>query len=206
MLAQVLGTTAVCAFIVFIASIFTSFHTVNEGHVGIYYFGGAIVPGTSKPGVHFMVPYLSSYVQVPVGISTVKVDNVPCGTSGGVVLYFEYVEVVFRIVPQLAWETVKNYSKDFATTWVSDPVHHEVNQICSVHSLQDVFISKFSDLDEMYAERSSLKSFYCLLNQLSFSHDRFAGFLRRWLRSTASMPPVFTSSRCASPSPTFPMR
>lgn len=106
--------------------------------------GGALLPVTSQPGFHMMVPLLTTYkaIQVPnllylvstrsffcfifdslifylkiieqlgtqivftllqfylqTTLQTDEVKNVPCGTSGGVMIYFERIEVVNKLDP-----------------------------------------------------------------------------------------------------------
>ena len=41
-----------------------------------------------------MVPLLTTYRPVQVTLQTDEVKNVPCGTSGGVMIYFDRIEVV----------------------------------------------------------------------------------------------------------------
>lgn len=36
--------------------------------------------------------------------------------------------------------------------WIFDKIHHEINQFCSSHSLQEVYIEKFSSLDDDLAQ------------------------------------------------------
>lgn len=48
----------------------------------------------SHPGYHMMIPLLTSYKSVQVTLQTDEVTNVPCGTSGGVMIYFDRIEVV----------------------------------------------------------------------------------------------------------------
>ncbi len=130
-----------------------SWHSVDEGHLGLYYRGGKLMPGVAQPGVHFMVPFLYRFEQVPIGLRTEEVRKVPCGTSGGVVLHFDHIEVVCRVAPSLLWSTAKNYSTtSFIDTWIREPLHHEVNQLCSKFTLHDVFIGRFADIDEMLRE------------------------------------------------------
>ena len=62
------------------------YHSVDEGHLGLYYRGGELQPYTAAPGAHFMVPFLYTFEQVKIGLRTETVRQVPCGTSGGVVL------------------------------------------------------------------------------------------------------------------------
>lgn len=99
-----------------------SLHRIEEGHVGVYfrvsnfkheffsiymsktllflsysinlYQGGALLPYVSNPGFHMMIPLLTTYRSVQVTLQTDEVKNVPCGTSGGVMIYFDRIEVV----------------------------------------------------------------------------------------------------------------
>lgn len=48
----------------------------------------------SDPGFHMMIPLLTMYRSVQVTLQTDEVKNVPCGTSGGVMIYFDRIEVV----------------------------------------------------------------------------------------------------------------
>jgi len=43
---------------------------------------------------------------------------------------------------------VKNYTVDYDRTLIFNKVHHEVNQFCSVHTLQEVYIDLFDQIDE----------------------------------------------------------
>jgi len=45
-------------------------------------------------------------------------------------------------------DMVKGYTADYDKLWIFDRVHHEINQFCSSHSLQEVYIDKFDQLDE----------------------------------------------------------
>lgn len=62
--------------------------------MGVYYRGGALLETTSNPGFHLMIPFLTSFRSIQVTLQTDEVKNVPCGTSGGVMIYFDRIEVV----------------------------------------------------------------------------------------------------------------
>lgn len=106
-------------FLVCFAVVFNfSLHRIEEGHVGVYFRvsnssptclralllfdhysinfcqGGALLPQVSNPGFHMMIPLLTMYRSVQVTLQTDEVKNVPCGTSGGVMIYFDRIEVV----------------------------------------------------------------------------------------------------------------
>ena len=136
------------------------------------------------PGFHIFTHFVDRIEQVPIGMQTTRVSNVPCGTSGGVIVEFEQVEVVWRLnrvhvetmvsviarrrltsllfaltIPVsdsrslvsmncLLVAQVRNYSTAFAEMWVAAPVPAEVDQVCSRLSLHEVFISRFSELDD----------------------------------------------------------
>lgn len=98
------------------------------------------------------MPVMTSYDTVQVTVQTDQVSDVPCGTQGGVVIHFERIEVVNRLTKDLAWETVKNYTVNYDKTWIYDKIHHEINQFCSRHTLHEVYIDQFDQLDEHLQE------------------------------------------------------
>jgi len=83
-----------------------------------------------------------------VNIQTDKVRDIPCGTAGGVMIYFDSIEVVNRLKKEYVFDTIKNYTVNYDKTWIFDKIHHEINQFCSKHSLQEVYITMFETLDE----------------------------------------------------------
>ena len=68
-----------------------------------------------------------------------------CGVcySGGVIIYFDRVEVVNKLEEYAVHDMVKNYTADYDKTLIYTKIHHELNQFCSVHNLQEVYIDLF---------------------------------------------------------------
>lgn len=64
-------------------------------------------------------------------------------------IYFEKIEVVNRLKKEFVHETILNYGVSYDKTWIYDKIHHEINQFCSAHSLQEVYIDKFDQIDEI---------------------------------------------------------
>ncbi len=83
-----------------------------------------------------------------VSIQTDVVNNIPCGTSNGTLVYFDKVEVVNKLKKEYVYDTVFNYTENYQKFWVTDKLHHEINQFCSKHSLQEIYIDIFDKLDE----------------------------------------------------------
>ena len=70
-----------------------------------------------------------------ISIQTDTVLNVPCGTSNGTLVYFDKIEVVNILKKKHVYKTVLNYTEDYEKFWITDKIHHEINQFCSRHSL-----------------------------------------------------------------------
>ncbi|XP_041065769.1 erlin-2-B-like isoform X1 [Carcharodon carcharias] len=146
-MAQLSSVVAVAAAIL-AAMIFSSVHKVEEGHIAVYYRGGALLKATSGPGFHLMLPFITTFKAVQNTVQTDEVKNVPCGTSGGVMIYFDRIEVVNFLIPSAVYDIVRNYTADYDKTLIFNKIHHELNQFCSVHTLQEVYIELFDRIDE----------------------------------------------------------
>merc|ERR1719192_852388 len=95
-----------------------------------------------------MIPFLTSVRNIQTTLQTDEVKNVPCGTSGGVMIYFDRIEVVNVLQSVAVFDIVKNYTADYDKPLIFDKVHHELNQFCSGHTLQEVYIELFDQIDE----------------------------------------------------------
>jgi len=123
-------------------------HQVPEGHVGAYWRGGALLNIITEPGFHLKLPFITNYEPVQVTLQTDQVRDIPCGTKGGVLITFEKIEVVNRLRKDFVYDTLLNYGVNYDNTWIYDKIHHEINQFCSSHSLQQVYIDIFDQIDE----------------------------------------------------------
>lgn len=123
-------------------------HQVPEGHVGVYWRGGALLNTITEPGFHLKTPFLTQYEPVQVTLQTDMVTDIPCGTKGGVMINFGKIEVVNRLCKEFVLDTLLNYGVQYDKTWIYDKIHHEINQFCSSHSLQQVYIDVFDQIDE----------------------------------------------------------
>uniref|UniRef100_A0A8C2KJK7 Erlin-1 n=1 Tax=Cyprinus carpio TaxID=7962 RepID=A0A8C2KJK7_CYPCA len=119
----------------------SSIHKIEEGHLAVYYRGGALLTAPNGPGYHIMLPFITSYRSVQVQMSCIY-------SCGGVMIYFDRIEVVNMLVPSAVVDIVKNYTADYDKTLIFNKIHHELNQFCSVHTLQEVYIELFDIIDE----------------------------------------------------------
>ena len=143
---SIVGYVALVAIIGYFSS--TALHRVDEGHVAVYYRGGALLQDIAFPGFHMMMPILTSHKTIQTTLQTDEVKDVPCGTSGGVMIYFERIEVVNVLDRGAVYDIVRNFTADYDKPLIFDKVHHELNQFCSAHTLQEVYIDLFDKIDE----------------------------------------------------------
>ncbi|KAJ6429524.1 hypothetical protein OIU84_021017 [Salix udensis] len=123
-------------------------HQVPEGHVGVYWTGGALLQTITDPGFHLKMPLITQYEPVQVTLQTDQVRDIPCGTKGGVMINFEKIEVVNQLGKGYVYETLLNYGVQYDKTWIYDKIHHEINQFCSSRTLQEVYIDVFYQIGE----------------------------------------------------------
>ncbi|XP_036294706.1 erlin-1 isoform X2 [Pipistrellus kuhlii] len=133
---------------VVVAVLYASIHKIEEGHLAVYYRGGALLTTPSGPGYHIMLPFITTFRSVQTTLQTDEVKNVPCGTSGGVMIYIDRIEVVNMLAPYAVFDIVRNYTADYDKTLIFNKIHHELNQFCSAHTLQEVYIELFDQIDE----------------------------------------------------------
>ncbi|XP_077211370.1 SPFH/Band 7/PHB domain-containing membrane-associated protein family isoform X3 [Tasmannia lanceolata] len=134
------------------SSNFSILHQVPEGHVGVYWRGGALLKTITDPGFHWKMPLITQFEPIQVTIQTDEVRDIPCGTKGGVMISFEKIEVVNRLLKDHVYETMLNYGVQYDKTWIYDKIHHEINQFCSAHTLQQVYIDMFDQIDDKMKE------------------------------------------------------
>jgi len=127
-------------------------HQIPEGHVGVYWRGGALLSSVTSAGIHTKIPFITSVEYVQTTMQSDQVREIPCGTRGGVMIYFEKVEIVNRLKEHFVLDTIRNYTVQYDKLWIFDRVHHEINEICSAKTLEQIYITEFHTLDELLAK------------------------------------------------------
>ncbi|NWS75502.1 ERLN2 protein, partial [Crotophaga sulcirostris] len=142
-----LGAIAALSLSFLAAAFLSAIHKIEEGHIGVYYRDFSANPAGNDPGNHPSLKPLSLNPSQTT-LQTDEVKNVPCGTSGGVMIYFDRIEVVNFLIQSAVYDIVKNYTADYDKALIFNKIHHELNQFCSVHTLQEVYIELFDQIDE----------------------------------------------------------
>ena len=67
-------------------------------------------------------------------------------------------QVVNRLHKDYVYDTLLNYGVQYDNTWIYDKIHHEINQFCSSHSLQQVYIDVFDQVSIDTKENIAFKA------------------------------------------------
>ncbi|KAI9091926.1 hypothetical protein K1719_027861 [Acacia pycnantha] len=130
----------------------STLHQVPEGHVGVYWRGGALQKTITEPGFHIKMPLITQYEPIQVTLQTDVVTDILCSTKGGVKINFEKIQAVYRLHKEYVYETLLNYGVHYNKTWIHDKIHHHINQFCTSHSFQQVDIDDFAKIGEKMKE------------------------------------------------------
>ena len=127
-------------------------HTIPEGYIGVYQTFGAMTKADKNPGLKIYNPLWTKIHNVQVTLQTDKVIDIPCGTKEGINISFNTIEVDNILDKEKAFNTIKMYGVDYDKKWIFAKINHEINQFCSSHTLQEVYIDMFSQIDESLAK------------------------------------------------------
>ncbi|GLD66533.1 erlin-1 [Lates japonicus] len=97
----------------------SSIHKIEGHHV--YYRVGLVDFSQWTWISHHAVTNFHRSVQTT--LQTDEIKNVPCGTSGGVMIYFDRIEVVNMLVPSAVVDIVRNYTADYDKTLIFNKIH-----------------------------------------------------------------------------------
>lgn len=68
-------------------------------------------------------------------------------------------------------DIVRNYTADYDKTLIFNKIHHELNQFCSIHTLHEVYIDLFDQIDENLKQVSNWKTLiFLILNLIKVKH------------------------------------
>lgn len=129
---------AVAGLFLFIACLVTAIHTVEEGHVGLYYKYGALLNETTTPGIHWLQPFVTQVVQVQLTPETKTLNPTVCTTRDGVRIVFRDIEIVTSVKESHVLELVREYSPKMKHILVFDRVSESIQVFCANSSIDEV--------------------------------------------------------------------
>ena len=139
--------TSVVAAVVTTLLIMSSLHEVQEGKTATYKRGGHLINRTEPPGYSWKYPLIDTVLEVQHTMQTDNITNILCGTSGGVMVTFPRIEVVNILDQEFVLDISRNYTMEYDKLLIFDPVHALVNDWCSSRTLEQVYVSDFTEMD-----------------------------------------------------------
>lgn len=129
-------------------------HTIDEGHLGVYYRGGKLLKTVNEPGFHWKVPMLTKHENVQVTWQTDRLPAVMCGSSRGGTATLS-IEVVNRLKGshECVERTISQFGSGYDQPLIFDHIPSEVAQFCKNYPLEDIYIRRFDELDEVLMEK-----------------------------------------------------
>ena len=88
-------------------------YTVKEGEVVLLKEFGVLRKELVEPGLRFRIPFYQEILRINLMIQTDIVKDVPCGTSNGLLVVFDRIEVINRLDKRHVYKTVLNYTDQY---------------------------------------------------------------------------------------------
>ena len=140
------GAVFVVALAITIACIADSVHVIDEGTVGVYYVHGALQEGTSKPGVAWKQPFVSTVEEVTIRPRTDTLGTVNAVTKDGINMVFNDIQILTDVQENNVVELIRKFGMEFRKALVFDRVREEVRIFSAGHDIDEVYNTKFLEM------------------------------------------------------------
>jgi regulator of protease activity HflC (stomatin/prohibitin superfamily) len=128
------------------AVLLSSLHKVEEGSVGVYFRFGALMEAVTHPGMHYMLPFVTTMHQVQIRPRTDTLPPMAVITRDGIQNIFNDVQVISRVDVDKVVFMVQRFGVEFREALVYDRVKEELRIFCANHTIDDVYNAKFLDI------------------------------------------------------------
>jgi len=126
---------------------------IQEGEIGISYVLGSLQNKTHLPGLHFVLiwPFVR-ISRVNIRPQTDQVFKVACGTSDGLTLIFETIDVGNTLPKERALSVIRDYGEDYDTYLIKDKIRHQMQVICAERTTNEIYVTHFEKIDDLLQE------------------------------------------------------
>lgn len=128
--------------------------SIPSGYVGVYktWQRYNIEAGVIHPSLVCYNPTWTSVVHVETRPQTDVVINVKCGSSDGVILEIDKIEVGNQLASTSVIETITRYGENYDKFLVMDSIVHKLTEHCSKLTAQALVIDQFDKIDDVLRE------------------------------------------------------
>merc|ERR1712001_419526 len=123
-----------------------SYHTIQQGNVGIYYVKSGLDDTYSTPGVHWAIPFVTEIEEITVRPQTDTLPTIKAVTRDGIQNSFEQIQVLSNVEQGSLIPLVKKFGLGFREVLIFDRIAEELRIFCANHTIDEVYNSMFLDI------------------------------------------------------------
>jgi len=115
-----------------------SYHTIQQGNVGIYFVKGRLDDTYSTPGVHWAIPFVTEIEEITVRPQTDTLPTIKAVTRDGIQNSFEQIQVLSNVEQGSLIPLVKKFGLGFREVLIFDRIAEELRIFCANHTIDEV--------------------------------------------------------------------
>merc|ERR1712141_450004 len=132
--------------VVVIVCLVDSYHTIQQGNVGIYFVKGRLDDTYSTPGVHWAMPFVTEIKEITIRPQTDTLPTIKAVTRDGIENSFEKIQVLSNVEIGSLIPLVKKFGLGFREVLIFDRIAEELRIFCANHTIDEVYNSMFLDM------------------------------------------------------------
>jgi erlin len=146
---------------------------IPTGTVGVYYKFMELQSEIFSPGMWWNIHPFGHYEIVDIRPQVDYIENVECGTKDGLKVVFPEIAVFNQLQDTYVLETLRKYTTGYDNFLIKEPIRQKVVELCTTMDLQDLYIDRFPEINDMLHE--FLKSYQeklstnLIINKISVS-------------------------------------
>merc|ERR1712141_2894 len=134
--------------VVVIVCLVDSYHTIQQGNVGIYFVKGRLDDPYSTPGVQWAMPFVTEIKEITIRPQTDTLPTIKAVTRDGIENSFEKIQVLSNVEIGSFIPLVKKFGLGFREVLIFDRIAEELRIFCANHTIDEVYNSMFLDIVE----------------------------------------------------------
>jgi len=144
----VVAVGVVAVAVVSIAALVDSYHTIEQGNVGIYFKYGALMDEVTEPGVHWKQAWVTEVELIKIRPHTDTLPAIVSVTKDGIENVFRGIQVISKVRETNVIKMVKKFGRRFKETLVFDRIKEELRIFCANKTIHEVYNEQFLEIVE----------------------------------------------------------
>jgi regulator of protease activity HflC (stomatin/prohibitin superfamily) len=125
---------------------------VPTGTIGVVYSWKKLQPGILDEGFNFEIKPWNHVEFVDILPQQDVVTDISCVTKDGSTIKFPRITVFNQLHKENAYEMISKNRPNYDKYLITDPLRNFVPEMCKTMTLKEIYLTKFSDLNEIIAQ------------------------------------------------------